>query len=128
MRIRSLTLAAVTAATLAGCASGGEPVPVEPGEKTIVVHNNEVGATSLTVYLVSELGNRQMLGSLQPGTTERFAVPNSAGMGQYRLIALSTGGRDVASRPFTLFNNASLIEWDIAMRDVNVRRAQPSTP
>lgn len=125
MRTRSLILAAIAGvAGLTACATAGGLVEGARGLTSVVVHNNQVGAGALAVFLVSDLGRRDMLGSIPPGETRTFIVARDVGLGQYHLVALDTGGGDVASRGFTLFNGCSIVEWDIAMRNIHVNRVQ----
>jgi hypothetical protein len=89
---------------LAGCAPEADlpgPAPTDAGLSITVEHDLPV-ATSLTVHLIDPTGTTRRLGSVSPGSSRTFSLPERAQIGDYRLVAAVADGRRVTSRPFIL--------------------------
>lgn len=110
-RFRSaLGLAAglMLAAAVAGCATTGAGAE---GETVLIVENNLLPPTSLTVRAIPDSGTRLLVGLVDPGETARLRF--RAGMsGQYRFVAEAGGGQSVVSNPISVVRGDTL-RWDI---------------
>ena len=102
MRISSLgrTIAAGAIATLAACATPGgratgPTVPID-----LQVNNNLRLPADLSVYAVSQGGNRMLLGDVPPGKNRTLRFKPVAFSEPYRLLAILPNGHQVHSQSF----------------------------
>jgi hypothetical protein len=112
--------AAVMAASIAGCASGGTTADEPAGAQTgiaIIVQNNAPGGSTITVSVVPEVGVRRTLGQVPFGDTRTF--PYDGIPGQYRLIALGDGGGERQSEVFRIFADSN-VRWNLSTNNVTV--------
>lgn len=118
-RARVLLILCLALPLLASCASGGRPTRRE--EAVLLVRNNLQLPTQLTVYVVSTLGERQMLGNVVPRETGqlRFRAPSISG--QYRFVAVADGGRELVSQPIAL-NGGDMVEWNLLQNTTVILR------
>lgn len=125
MRIlRNATLLALSVSALTACASGGGAATDEalPGEGVAVqVENNLIPPTSLTIWLVSTTGARELLGTVSPSETKTLAATEARFGGDYRLVAETTAGRELASREFFVGDDTTGVEWDLNANMISVR-------
>lgn len=121
-RLAGHALIALLMTALAGCAS--TPAGGGVNEVVVRVNNNLIPPTSLSVYMVPEVGARRLLGTVPPGSdrTLRFN-PIGAG-GTYRLVGETVGGTDIPSTPFSLAG-AAVVNWDVQSRIATVSGATP---
>jgi len=82
---RALLLLALVLPLLHGCSlfrqnTRGEVVNVE-------VENDLAIPTPITIYVVSDVGSRQMIGTVSPGRTVRLSYRAAQVTGSYRLVA-----------------------------------------
>ena len=102
-----LSLTACASAT-AGGAAGVEG----EGEVAVLVENNLIPPTSLTVYAVEENGGRRLIGTVDPSETATLSFDPTAVAGRYYFAAETTEGTDIASNPLTLAN-VQRVRWDL---------------
>lgn len=108
--VRALLLVLLLAAA-SGCATAGQggSAPI-----ALVINNNLIPPTSLTVHLVSSRGgSRQLLGSVSSGERRTLSYRGPTPIGEYRLVAQAPGRGVVASQPFILADAAGLV-WELA--------------
>ncbi len=122
MKSLRLALAPVLALVLiAGCASaGGMSGAMDDESLTVRVDNGLIPAASVNVWLISESGFRDMLGRVSPNSVRSLDARSASSLGEYRLIAERTGGREVVSRPFYLTRAAHTVRWDLSTNTVTV--------
>ena len=123
-RARSLTLVlfALALPLLPGCSairhsSRGEFVDVE-------VNNNLPLRTALTIYSVSDVGNRQLLGSVNPGSVSRLRFRAAQITGNYRFVAREssqTQGDYLVSNPVSLTGGETVM-WEIRNNVILIAR------
>jgi hypothetical protein len=123
-RARSLALLlfALALPLLHGCSlfrnsSRGEVVEVE-------VNNNLPLRTALTIYAVSDVGNRQLIGSVTPGSTSRLRFRATTITGNYRFVAREssqTHGDYLVSNAVAL-TGGETVSWEIRNNVVLVVR------
>lgn len=115
-------LLALPLLVLGACASGGGmDAGGDENEATLQVENNLLPPTSLSVYLVSDVGTRRMIGSVSPSQTRNLSINLVQYEGEYRLVAETTSGNDIASRTFYIGGNIGTISWDLNSNLVTVR-------
>lgn len=108
-RCAALAGAALLAAGAAGCATGsGSGLP----NIGVEVQNDLVPSSALTIYVVPETGSRRLLGSVSPSETKTLSFQELS-VGQYRLMARTTGGREIVSNPIVLAD-ARTIRWSLS--------------
>ncbi|HEX7089518.1 MAG TPA: hypothetical protein VF192_05240 [Longimicrobiales bacterium] len=119
---RGLVAAGCLALVLAACASGGNGggARTDPGRALAVrVTNDLVPPAQITVWIVSEMGSRRRLGTVQPDQKGEFSyVPVSPGL-QHRLIAEAVDGREVTSDPF-IPEGVAAVSWGPNLRAVRL--------
>jgi hypothetical protein len=132
MRIRSffLPLVAVLVTAAGACApaagtgpgASGTPSTADPeGQVQVEVRNTVVPPTQLTVYAVESPGTqRRMLGSVSANSTGTFSFRPVSGAGNYRIVARTLGGRELASTPFTVGLGQTVV-WDVQTNAVIVQ-------
>ena len=116
--LKGLMTLAVPLGIVIGCASGGEMDAVEAGAAmdgegvAVEVENNLIPSTSLTVWMVSRTGTRNMLGTVSPGETD---VLTTTGLfdGDYRLMAETTAGEELWSNSFYVGDTSDTVTWDM---------------
>jgi hypothetical protein len=119
--LKMTLLLALPMALLIGCATTEEAGPEGEIEGVAVqVDNNLIPARSLTIWLVSDTGFRDMLGSVSPNDVSLFSAEGANTLGQYRLVAEATGGRDLISRTFYINERTETVQWDVNANIVNV--------
>ena len=110
---RALLLLALALPLLSGCslfrhATKGEVVDVE-------VNNDLSVPTHITVYVVTDVGSRQMIGTVSPGRTARLSYRAGVITGNYRLaatVASQTQGDYLVSNAVAL-TGGETITWEI---------------
>lgn len=103
--------------TLAACAPA-RTAAGETGALQVIVENNLLPSSSVTVWLVPEAGARQLLGTVSPQATQTFRFdPRPAT--QYRFRAQPATGVEVVSRPFSPVPEGSL-RWEMNANQVIV--------
>jgi len=123
MRARNLKAIAflVMLLSAAACASGGGGAAggaqtqqgAETGQQqgtTVTVANTAPGASTVTVYMVPEIGVDTPLGAIDAGMSRRF--PFAGAPGWYRIRAVGPNGETVTDR-FQLYRNSSA-RWDMS--------------
>jgi hypothetical protein len=125
--IRSVAL--IPAIMLAACASAGSgrtegaTVPVD-----VVVKNNLLLPTDLTIYAVSSDGHRTLLGSVHPQDSATFSFKPVAFSEQYRLLAIRSGRRSIRSEPFSVVStNTGRITWTMIPNIIGFQGSEPDT-
>jgi hypothetical protein len=123
--MRMSRIASVACALMVGflsaCASGGSSAGATntmAGEETadsapmsVVIRNNAPGATTVTVYMMPEVGVDRPLGTVEAGREQRF--PFDGQPGRYRIRLVGSAG-DRISDIFQLFNNSEA-RWDVSL-------------
>lgn len=97
-----------TTTTTGGAQSPGETPPAEGTIVTIL--NTAPGSSTVTVYMVPEIGVDMPIGTVEAGQTRTFSYSGQPGFYQIRTVG-SNGER--ASNRFQLFRNSS-VRWDMA--------------
>lgn len=108
--------ALVLAATLAAACSGN-PEPGAGGQSAVVVVDASTSTFApVTVYLVTDTGVRDRLGTIAGGQEKHFTVDTTVAL-DYRLVA-DMGLRELVSPTFT-FVEGDVVEWDLNANLVN---------
>jgi hypothetical protein len=110
---------------LGACAPGpapGEPGPVPDAADavTITVQHDLPIAGSMAVSLVDPTGAPTLLGTVSPGLTETFEVPDDPIAGSYRLVGELPDGSSTVSPTF------NLQAWEAVRWSVNMNQVMPS--
>lgn len=121
-RIASVGLA-LSFGILSACASGGgsqstgtdtmagDQAAADAAPMSIVIRNNAPGATTVTAYMVPEVGVDRPLGTIEAGTEARFGFNGQPG--RYRIRLVGSAG-ETNSDIFQLFNNSEA-RWDVSL-------------
>ena len=122
---RFALVAALAIPLLQGCSALGKSTRGEV--VNVEVNNNLQIATPITVYAWSDVGSRQLLGNVLPGSraTLRFRAAHITG--NYRLVAnvaSQTQGDYQVSNPVALVGGET-ITWDVRSNVVLVARNNP---
>ena len=121
--VHATAAAALLAVVGAGCAAiqrgvGQEP-PVDPEAITLDVRNNVSPPTSITVYVFTDAGTRQRIGTVSGSSTDRFVL-DVPPVGRVRFYARTAEGGEIASNPVSLRPSQTL-EWDLFSNVVSER-------
>ena len=124
MAVVAVAVAASTACTPTNMHSpAGKPVPVQ-----LVVNNNLLRPTDLTIYTVDWDGQRRLLGSVPPRTIRDFSFTPISYTEQYRFLATRITGRDIRSQVFTIGSEMTgQITWTMIPNLVGFRGTDPDT-
>jgi hypothetical protein len=121
--------ALIPAIALAACASAGSgrtegaTVPVD-----VVVKNNLLLPTDLTIYAISSDGHRTLLGSVHPQDSATFSFKPVSFSEQYRLLAIRSGRRSIRSEPFSIVStNTGRITWTMIPNIIGFQGSEPDT-
>ena len=112
---RVIALAAALALfPLAACATAGQGEGGRGGGEsaTIVVDNYLAVPGSVTVYAVTEVGSRQLLGSVNPSSRGTLVFRSGDLTGTYRFVARTSQGSEVVSTPVAL-TGGERVRWDL---------------
>lgn len=109
MRALRILPAMLLVLLVAACA-GGRRGTAEAA--TVVVDNNLVVPTTLSVFIVSEAGTRDLIGTVAPGNTATLTFRSPAILGSYRLLARTTAGNDIVSNTFAL-SGGERVDWNL---------------
>lgn len=114
IRSASRCLVVLLALALSAACAGRTGGAINPEDGVAVrVDNNVIPPTSLTVFMVTETGARQILGSVSPSAARSFRYsPAALASSRFRLLARPTTGADLVSQPFTLVDTGA-IEWSV---------------
>ncbi len=118
-RLRPFVLAPVALLLCAACAAGARPSRVQSPEVTIQIVNDLNPPRQVTVRLLSQTGQRSLLGSLGAGETRTFRHRDAAYHGQYRLVAEGGASGDVSSTSFALSPGTRVV-WQVQTNSVRV--------
>jgi hypothetical protein len=108
--------AALLSVTAAACASTSEGSA--QNQIGVEVRNDLIPASALTVYLVPETGSRRLLGNVSPAETKTLSFQELS-VGQYRLMARTTGGQEIVSNPIVLAD-AKTLRWTLTSNILTV--------
>lgn len=124
-----LALAPIAALLIAAaCSSGGTlsngptvgtPEPAAD-QVTVLVNNDLIPPTTLSVWAAPERGARQLLGNATPSSTVTLAFVPTVASSSYRLVARTTAGHDIQSNPVVLAAGDSAV-WSVQANTVTVR-------
>ncbi len=124
-----IAAAAGSLGLLSGCASTsggrteGPTVPID-----LVVQNNLLRPTDLTIYAVTWDGHRTLLGSVPPRTTRTFSFKPVSFAERYRILATRITGRDIRSQVFTVGSDMTgQITWTMIPNIVGFKGTDPDT-
>lgn len=107
---------------LAGCAAGrgsASEVLTDTRVVEIVVRNNLMPPTLVTVRILSLAGTTRLLGSVPSGRSQSFAFDESLFEREYRLVAELGVGAEFLSQDFQLFEGARVV-WSLNTNVVDV--------
>jgi hypothetical protein len=96
--------------TAGGCATSGAGVGMD--DIGVEVRNDLIPSSALTIYLVPETGSRRLLGNVSPAQTKTLSFQELS-VGQYRLMARTTGGNEIVSNPIVLVD-AKTLRWSLS--------------
>jgi hypothetical protein len=117
-RARFLT-ALLAAAVLGACSLFGRATPGET--VTLEVNNNLALPEPVTVYAWSDVGARQMVGSLVPDKTTVLHFHSGHITGSYRFVAVVDRGRQIVSSSVALTGGETLT-WELRNNALLVAR------
>ncbi len=92
--------------------SGGGDARPSSREARIVVENNLVPSTAVTVYSVGTQGARRLLGTVPPGTTRALRFQTSTLLERYRFVASAGISREITSNPLPL-SGGETVRWQL---------------
>ena len=120
-RIRDvMVMLALALPLLAACASGGKRG--DNREEAIFVVRNELLIPSpVTIFVVSDVGERHLLGSLVPSVTRELRFRRPSLSGSYRLVARIRRGEEIVSQRVAL-NGGETVDWNLRNNTLLVRR------
>ncbi|MDQ2889073.1 MAG: hypothetical protein M3R65_00785 [Gemmatimonadota bacterium] len=127
LRAVGLTILCATV-PLAGCAtpagrSGGPAVPID-----VQVNNNLRLPADLSVYAVSQGGNRMLLGDVPPASNTTLRFKPVAFSEPYRLLAIRPNGREIRSQSFIVGSDMTGgIVWTLVPNIVGFEGVDPDS-
>lgn len=109
--VGSMLLAAACASVRNGTDLAADEVEAEPGgDITVIVDNDLLPTSSVSVWMVLESGRQVLLGSVGPGHRDAIEYSFPAGVATFRLRARPIGGREIVSNGFSLYDGAR-VHW-----------------
>jgi hypothetical protein len=93
-----------------GCATGSGTVGADA--VGVEVRNDLIPSSAITVYVIPESGARRLVGNVSPGQTKRLTFDDFS-VGQYRMMARTTGGAEIVSNPIGL-DGVKTIRWSLS--------------
>ena len=117
MRRMIATLAAVLAGACATAQPGAQSVV------NIVVENNTIPSSPVTVYLVPTSGIERMLGTATSSRTTSLEYRGLPAVGTHYLVARPVSGRNIVSNTF-LMDGVQALEWSLASNFVRITQTR----
>jgi hypothetical protein len=121
--------AVIPAIALMACASAGSgrsEGPTAPVD--VVVKNNLLLPTDITVYAQTVDGSRSLLGSVHPHDSATFSFKPSTFSQQYRLLAIRSGRSTIRSELFSVNStNTGRITWTMIPNIIGFQGQNPDT-
>jgi hypothetical protein len=109
--VSSILLAAACASSRNGTDLAADEAEAAPGgDVTVVVDNDLLPTSSVSVWMVLESGRQVLLGSVGPGHRDELEYSFPAGVATFRLRARPIGGREIISNGFSLYDGAR-VHW-----------------
>ena len=131
MRYTGRFLIASFCMALTACAGGGSGGPGGGGEAavpgadenrvSVAINNDIMPGTTVTVFMVPEVGSRRRLGSLGSITRRTFTYSVTERNMDYRLVAEVSGARNRQSLPFTLVGVTG-VQWAVSTSNARLIR------
>ena len=127
LRVIPVATMVLAAFGLSACASGGgmgggEEEAAGGGDQVrVVVDNDMIPPSNITVYIVPESGTRRRLGTVAGSQRSTFRYTPSARTMQFTLLAEVVGENDRRSESFN-FVDVNGIEWALSRRNVRLIR------
>lgn len=118
--MRNLIAAAMVAFSLAACAKK-QPVGdlnLSP-RVSITVQNNFTPVDQVQVFMTTQTGGQQVLGTVSPGRTVKFNYQPTNANDKFTLVAQMTNGRKLMSQVFSLVN-AESVSWDLRSNTMQI--------
>jgi hypothetical protein len=100
-----LALPLLGACSLLGRGSPGETVTLE-------INNNLAVPAALSVYAYSDVGSRQLIGSVSPDRQAVLRFHAAHITGNYRFVAVVRRGSQLVSNPVSL-NGGETVTWEL---------------
>lgn len=88
----------------------GEGAEPENGQATVVVDNDLLPSSSVSVWLVWESGRQVLVGAVGPGQRRELEYAFPRGVANFRFRARPTGGDEIVSNTFSLYPRAR-VHW-----------------
>ena len=117
----AVAVLAVTSCATSSNMEEGEEAAGGGDQVSLVIDNDLVPASSVTLYVVPESGGRRRLGSIPGSGRQTFRYTPTAPTMQFRIRAEVNGGNDVQTEPFNLVG-ISRVEWSTSRTDVRLIR------
>lgn len=111
-RRHATSAVAALALALSACASGSGASTDDASAIDVVVDNNLVPSTQVTVWAIPETGTQIRLGNVAPGQQGTLRYTPRTNALSYRLRAQTTAGRDIFSNPINLVG-ANQVSWNL---------------
>jgi len=122
-RMRAAALLGVVVLSVVSCTHPPkQPTTLSPVVE-ISINNNLIPPNVLSIYIRSDAGGRQLLGSVGPNRTETLKYQPVSASDQFRLQGQVTGGRTITSPSFSLINLAG-VNWDVNTNSLTYAAAQ----
>ena len=100
---------------LAGCATGRGPtsdLASDPQAVEIVVRNNIMPPSLMTIRIISGAGTTRLLGSVPSGASRSFAFSQTLYERAYQMTAEPSIGNTILSQDFQLYEAARVV-WSL---------------
>lgn len=111
-----------SACASAGGGTGGDTEAAATGDQVrILIDNDMIPLSNITVYVEPESGGRRRLGTVSGGQQATFRYSPTSRTLQFTLLAEVVGEDDRRSETFNLVNVTG-IEWALSRRNVRLVR------
>jgi len=84
---------------------------------------NQFEESSIEIYLVSDGGSRELLGTVESGGEQVFSLEERRPRGNYRLGAEREDGHRIPSEPFRL-NSDATVHWHVPDGPLHLARSR----
>jgi len=112
----ALALALALTSACAGSSGSVTNGASDPGpssrEVSIIVENNLLPSTAVTVHAIGTQGSRRLLGTVPPGTTRRLRFGAGTILERYRFVASVGMSREITSNPLPL-DGGETVRWHL---------------
>jgi hypothetical protein len=123
-KLRILPALALALSLTSACGGTGATPGSDPGPSSqqveIIVENNLVPSTAVTIHSVGTQGSRRLVGTVPPGTTRTLRFRTGTLVERYSFVASVGISQNLTSNPLSL-SGGDTVRWQLNSNTISVQ-------